>query len=155
MPSSLLLGVTTFLTTDVAAVPLLWIVPLVIYLLTFVLVFARRVLVPHARMMRMLPIFVLPLAWLIAFDTSLPVAILAPIHLITFFFAAMVCHGELAQAAARRPLPHGVLPEHVGWRRARGPVQRARRAAVVFDGARVSARARARVRPAARAIGRI
>jgi hypothetical protein len=100
VPSSLLLGVTTFLTTDVAAVPLLWIVPLVIFLLTFVLVFARRVLVPHARMIRMLPIFVLPLAWLIAFDTSLPVAILAPIHLITFFFAAMVCHGELAK---RRP----------------------------------------------------
>jgi hypothetical protein len=100
VPSSLLLGVTTFLTTDVAAVPLLWIVPLVIYLLTFVLVFARRVLVPHALMMRMLPLWVLPLAWLIAFDTNLPVAIQAPIHLLTFFFAAMVCHGELAQ---RRP----------------------------------------------------
>jgi len=100
VPSSLLLGVTTFLTTDVAAVPLLWIVPLVIYLLTFVLVFARRALVSHARMLRMLPLFVLPLAWLIAFDTNLPVAIQAPIHLLTFFFAAMVCHGELA---SRRP----------------------------------------------------
>jgi hypothetical protein len=100
VPSSLLLGVTTFLTTDVAAVPLLWIVPLVLYLLTFVLVFARRALVPHTLMMRMLPLWVLPLAWLIAFDTSLPVAIQAPIHLLTFFFAAMVCHGELAQ---RRP----------------------------------------------------
>jgi spermidine synthase len=100
VPSSLLLGVTTFLTTDVAAVPLLWIVPLVIFLLTFVLVFARRVLVPHTLMLRMLPLWVLPLAWLIAFDTNLPVAIQAPIHLLTFFFAAMVCHGELAQ---RRP----------------------------------------------------
>ncbi len=100
VPSSLLLGVTTFLTTDVAAVPLLWIVPLVIYLLTFVLVFARRTLVPHTLMMRMLPLWVLPLAWLIAFDTNLPVAIQAPIHLLTFFFAAMVCHGELAK---RRP----------------------------------------------------
>lgn len=100
VPSSLLLGVTTFLTTDVAAVPLLWIVPLVIYLLTFVLVFARRTLVSHAFMLRMLPLWVLPLAWLIAFDTNLPVAIQAPIHLLTFFLAAMVCHGELAQ---RRP----------------------------------------------------
>jgi hypothetical protein len=103
VPSSLLLGVTTFLTTDVAAVPLLWIVPLVIYLLTFVLVFARRALVPHSRMVRMLPLWVLPLAWMIAFDTSLPVAIQAPIHVLTFFFAAMVCHGELAQ---RRPDGH-------------------------------------------------
>ena len=100
VPSSLLLGVTTFLTTDVAAVPLLWIVPLVIYLLSFVLVFARRVLVPHTLMLRMLPLWVLPLAWLIAFDTNLPVALQAPIHLLTFFFAAMVCHGELAK---RRP----------------------------------------------------
>jgi hypothetical protein len=100
VPSSLLLGVTTFLTTDVAAVPLLWIVPLVIYLLTFVLVFARRALVSHTRMLRMLPLWVLPLAWLVAFDTNLPVAVQAPIHLLTFFFAAMVCHGELAQ---RRP----------------------------------------------------
>jgi hypothetical protein len=100
VPSSLLLGVTTFLTTDVAAVPLLWIVPLVIYLLTFVLVFARRVLIPHAFMLRMLPLWVLPLAWLVAFDTNLPVAFQAPIHLLTFFFAAMVCHGELAR---RRP----------------------------------------------------
>ena len=56
VPSSLLLGVTTFITTDVAAVPLLWIVPLVIYMLTFVLVFARRAMVPHALMMRMLPL---------------------------------------------------------------------------------------------------
>src|SRR5687768_3536748 len=103
VPSSLLLGVTTFLTTDVAAVPLLWIVPLVIYMLTFVLVFARRMLIPHGLMVRMLPLWVLPLAWLIAFDTNLPVAIQAPIHLLTFFFAAMVCHGELAK---RRPDGH-------------------------------------------------
>jgi hypothetical protein len=75
-------------------------VPLVIYLFTFVLVFARRALVSHARMLRMLPLWVLPLAWLVAFDTNLPVAVQAPIHLLTFFFAAMVCHGELAQ---RRP----------------------------------------------------
>ena len=42
VPSSLLAGVTTFLTTDVAAVPLLWVVPLSLYLLTFVVAFARR-----------------------------------------------------------------------------------------------------------------
>ncbi|HKY21880.1 MAG TPA: fused MFS/spermidine synthase [Vicinamibacterales bacterium] len=100
VPSSLLLGVTTFLTTDVAAVPLFWIVPLVIYLMTFVLVFARRTLLSHAAMIRALPFWVLPLAWLIAFSTKLPVVIQAPIHVLAFFFAAMVCHGELAR---RRP----------------------------------------------------
>jgi hypothetical protein len=100
VPSSLLLGVTTFLTTDVAAVPLLWIVPLVIYLLTFVLVFARRTIVPHTMIARALPLWVLPLAWLIVFNTALPVAIQGPIHLLAFFLVAMVCHGELAR---RRP----------------------------------------------------
>ena len=40
--SSLLLGVTTFLSTDIASVPFLWVVPLALYLLTFVLVFARH-----------------------------------------------------------------------------------------------------------------
>ncbi len=100
VPSSLLLGVTTFLTTDVAAVPLLWIVPLVVYLLTFVLVFSRRTIVPHGIVARVLPLWVLPLAWLIVFSTRLPVAILGPIHLVAFFVAAMVCHGELAR---RRP----------------------------------------------------
>ena len=41
MPSSLLLGVTTYITTDIAAVPLLWVLPLAIYLLTFILAFGR------------------------------------------------------------------------------------------------------------------
>ena len=42
VPSSLMLGVTTFMTNDIASVPMLWIIPLALYLLTFVIVFARR-----------------------------------------------------------------------------------------------------------------
>ena len=42
IPSSLLLGVTTYLTTDVAAVPFLWVVPLALYLGAFSLAFAGR-----------------------------------------------------------------------------------------------------------------
>ena len=45
VPSSLLLGITLFLTTDLAAIPLLWVVPLALYLLTFILAFARRPIV--------------------------------------------------------------------------------------------------------------
>jgi hypothetical protein len=40
-PSSLLLGVTNYLTSDLAAIPLLWVPPLAVYLLSFILVFAR------------------------------------------------------------------------------------------------------------------
>jgi hypothetical protein len=42
VPSGLLLGVTLHIGTDIAAVPFLWVLPLALYLLTFVLVFARR-----------------------------------------------------------------------------------------------------------------
>jgi hypothetical protein len=41
VPSSLMLGVTTYITTDLAAIPLLWVLPLALYLLTFILVFAQ------------------------------------------------------------------------------------------------------------------
>lgn len=41
VPSSLMLGATTYLTTDVAAIPLLWVLPLALYLLSFIIVFGR------------------------------------------------------------------------------------------------------------------
>ena len=46
IPCSLSMGVTTLITTDMAGVPLFWIIPLGLYLLTFVLAFARRPLLP-------------------------------------------------------------------------------------------------------------
>src|SRR5262249_23194617 len=55
IPSCLLLGVTTALTTDLAPIPLLWVLPLSLYLLSFVLVFARRPFVSDALMARALP----------------------------------------------------------------------------------------------------
>ncbi len=42
IPSSLMLGVTTYVSTDVSSVPLIWIIPLTLYLLTFVFAFGRK-----------------------------------------------------------------------------------------------------------------
>lgn len=98
VPSSLMLGVTTYLSTDIAPVPLLWVVPLALYLGSFVLVFARKAVVPHATMVRTLPILVMVLAFILGMGLVQPFCI--PVHLATFFVAAMVCHGELAR---RRP----------------------------------------------------
>ncbi len=98
VPSSLMLGLTTYLTTDVAPVPLFWVVPLTLYLLSFVLVFARREIVPHAMMLRLLPIVAIALVTVILFAGQLPPTVQAPLHLVTFFAAAMVCHGELARS---------------------------------------------------------
>ncbi len=97
-PSSLLLGVTTYISTDIAAVPLIWVVPLALYLLTFVLVFARRPLLRPELAARWQPVAVLPLAILFLWDLQAEGNLVLPLHLLAFFFLAMVCHGELARS---------------------------------------------------------
>ncbi len=102
VPSSLLLGVTTYITADVAAAPLLWVVPLILYLLTFILVFARRPPLRHATMVRVLPMLLIPLVITAAPGVSFTMALplILALHLGCFFVVGMVCHGELAR---RRP----------------------------------------------------
>lgn len=100
VPSSLMLGVTTYITTDLAAVPLMWVLPLAIYLLTFVIVFSRRPVVSHAVMVKLLPFLMLPMGILLFFGPDTMEVLIIPVHLVTFFVAAMVCHGELVR---RRP----------------------------------------------------
>jgi hypothetical protein len=103
VPSSLMLGVTTYLSTDIATIPLLWIIPLALYLLSFILVFAKKQVVPHAWMSRLLPALTLLLVILLSLqDLQPPIWVTILLHLLTFFVAAMYCHGELA---ADRPPP--------------------------------------------------
>lgn len=97
VPSSMLLAVTAYLATDVASIPLLWIVPLALYLLTFVIVFARKAIIPHAYAVWLQPPFLLILAVSIALMMQRSVTALAPTHLVAFFLTALVCHGELAK----------------------------------------------------------
>jgi hypothetical protein len=97
LPSSLLLGVTTYVTTDVAAVPLLWVVPLAAYLLTFILVFARRPPIPHALVLRALPLLATGVATLVVGEVPGPLWLLLGLHLGLFFVVSMTCHGELAR----------------------------------------------------------
>ncbi len=101
VPSSLLMGVTTYLSTDVAVVPLLWVVPLALYLLTFVIAFARRPLVPERVTTAVLPVLIVPLVIVLVLRTTEPAWAIVPLHLVTFALAALVCHGQLA--AGRPP----------------------------------------------------
>ena len=110
-PSSLLLGVTTYLSTDIASVPLLWVIPLAIYLLTFVLVFARRPLLPHRVMVLIEPFLVIPVVLLFFLGLQVGLWQIFILHLLAFFCIAMVCHGELMQA---RP-PAAQLTEFYLW----------------------------------------
>jgi hypothetical protein len=96
VPSSLLLGTTTYITTDIAAVPFLWVLPLALYLLTFVLVFARNPPIGQQIIMRVHPFVLIPLVAFIALGAShFPTPFLL-LHLIVFFVSVMICHGELA-----------------------------------------------------------
>jgi hypothetical protein len=95
VPSALLLAVTAHITTDLAAVPLLWVVPLALYLLTYVVAFARRPWLRHAWTVRAQPFVLIPLVLL--FTWNLPLWVGLPLHLGGLFVSALVCHGELAR----------------------------------------------------------
>jgi hypothetical protein len=64
VPSSLMLGVTTYITLDIAAIPLLWIIPLTLYLLSFILVFAKWPPRVHKTLILILPLLLLCLVFL-------------------------------------------------------------------------------------------
>ena len=100
-PSSLMLGLTSLLTADAAGLPFLWVLPLALYLLTFVLAFGRRA-GPSGRWARLLPLgsVVFMVLWMI--KATEPLAFIVSAHLAAFFVAAMACHTELAR---RRPAP--------------------------------------------------
>ena len=97
VPSSLMLGVTTYITTDVAPIPLLWVVPLGLYLLTFILVFARRPLLAPAWLGRVLCLLTVVLIVIITVEVTQPAWLIVTLHLLMFFTAALICHSELAK----------------------------------------------------------
>lgn len=99
VPSSLMLGVTAFLTIDIAPLPLLWALPLALYLASFVFAFSptARAARLHGVLVIALPGFVLLLLILLLVEAQEPLWLVMPLHLLGFFVAAMVCHGELAR----------------------------------------------------------
>ena len=97
VPSSLMLGVTTYITTDVAPIPLLWVLPLGLYLLTFILVFARRPLLAPLWLGRVLCLLTVMLIICMMTEVTQPAWLIVTLHLLMFFAAAMICHSELAK----------------------------------------------------------
>jgi SAM-dependent methyltransferase len=102
VPSSLLLGATTYITMDIAAVPLLWTLPLATYLLTFIVAFGRW----PARLHRVVTALVVPAVLLMLFamlsDVIKTIWLSVLCHLLLLLVVALACHGELA---LRRPAP--------------------------------------------------
>ena len=96
VPSSLMLGVTTYITTDIASVPLFWVLPLSIYLISFIIAFSPRSPLTPMRSGQALAVLSVPLALSYLHALSLPIAALLPLHLGALFFASMFAHGTLA-----------------------------------------------------------
>jgi len=97
-PSILMVADTSFLTTNIAPIPMIWVAPLALYLFSFILSFERR---GWYQRKLFLPLLVLGLGALAYLPTQgineLPLAVAMGINLTAFFVACMVCHGELAR----------------------------------------------------------
>ena len=111
VPSLWMLAVTTYFTSMVRPMPLLWIIPLALYLLSLAIVFARRTLISSELLIRGFPFLALPLLAMILLQGSGPFWLLAALHFGTFFVGALICHGELARD---RP-GHRALTEFYLW----------------------------------------
>jgi hypothetical protein len=113
VPSSLMLGTTTYITRDIAPVPLLWVLPLALYLATFVAAFAPGV--RAERLVRFARIALVPAAILLVYTLAIgaqsPLWGLLALHLTGMTIAALMCHARLA---ADRPPPTG-LTEFYLW----------------------------------------
>lgn len=99
VPSSLLMGVTTYLTTNVAAIPMLWVVPLALYLLTYILAFKSRRWGTSAGIGRWAALLLAPMTLLILLESTDFFEIICLFHLGVFFLACLMCHSELAETA--------------------------------------------------------
>jgi hypothetical protein len=102
IPAGLVVAVTAVISTDLAAAPFLWVVPLSLYLLTFVAIFRDRAWVAHGRVLSLVPFAVVALI-ATAFAVVRPYwSTVLMVHLASFVVLALACHGELY---CRRPEP--------------------------------------------------
>src|SRR4029078_12873612 len=111
VPSSLMLGVTTYIATDVASVPLIWIIPLALYLLTFIIAFGNKQIIKLPVTSMLFPTALLILGAFVILSPPISVWVTISLHLLVFFLAALVSHQRLAQSR-----PHvSKLPEYYLW----------------------------------------
>ncbi|MGH9943566.1 MAG: spermidine synthase, partial [Pyrinomonadaceae bacterium] len=116
VPTSLMMGATAYVSTDIASLPLLWVVPLAVYLLTLILAFARRQLISRRVVAQAIPGATLILVLVYLSGATQPALFLVVLHLAFLFVAALGCHQQLA--FERPPAKH--LAEFYLWMSAGG-----------------------------------
>src|SRR5450432_2919205 len=96
--SALLLAVTNHLSQNVAAIPFLWVLPLELYLLSFILCFDGDGWYKREWFLRLLAVMLASMAYALFADVeNLPLYVILPLFLLGLFVCCMVCHGELAR----------------------------------------------------------
>jgi hypothetical protein len=98
IPSSLMLGATSAITADVPAIPLFWVLPLAVYLISFVFVFAKKPPISHRWAVERVPFLILIGLFPSISQTRLSLAELLLVYLTVLFGLALVFHGELAKS---------------------------------------------------------
>jgi hypothetical protein len=96
LPSSLMLGTTSYITTDIGSFPLLWVLPLAAYLVSFVLAFARRQLVSLTVISRAMVVTATLVATSLLHLAVLPIWALVGVHTLNLFLVALLVHRLLA-----------------------------------------------------------
>jgi hypothetical protein len=97
VPSGLLVAVTAHISTELTSAPLLWVMPLSLYLLTWVLVFQRKPALSHELVLSLQPFAVAGIVALLYLGHRVPMVASLIGHLLAFFIISMGCHGELAR----------------------------------------------------------
>ncbi len=110
IPSSLMLGVTSFLTTDVAAIPMLWLLPLALYLLTYIIAFGRYNEKSDRIFSAILPFAVALLLFLIFAEYRKNLWLCMTSHLSLFFIIGLTVHGRLSLS---KPSPNRLTEYYV------------------------------------------
>lgn len=100
VPSGLLVSFTTFLTTDIASAPFLWVIPLAVFLATFIMVFRERPMMPQRILLLVQPIVVGLTLLGLSMSGNAGWAIGVVVGFVAFFVTTLVCHKELYD---RRP----------------------------------------------------
>jgi hypothetical protein len=90
VPSALLISVTSHISTDIAAAPFMWVVPLALYLVTFVIVFQTRPVLRHEWMVAIEPLFIVALVGVMVFDIRSYLLWILLLNVATFFVITMV-----------------------------------------------------------------
>jgi hypothetical protein len=121
LPSSLMLGVTTYMTNNIASTPFLWIMPLALYLLTFVIVFSNKPLVTANGLAKLFP-WVVILGFVLIMpelsqniggfkiSTAMPPIVKIPLLLTVYFLISLYCHAILVE---RRPSVSGLTEFYI------------------------------------------